>query len=315
MTRKRMTTLRVYRGLPGSGKTTLAKKWVAADPARRARVNRDDLRAQLHDGTFIKGETEGVILAARDAMIGTLLKRGISVTCDDTNLPRRTLRDLKKTGDKHGAAFELVDLTDVPVETCILRDTWRQPSMFGRPPGKVGEAVIRDMYERYIKGKQPVTIDDLSEAENTNEYLPYTGTPGKPPAVIVDIDGTVALKGTRNPFDETRVHEDKPNKPVIILVELLAAQEYEIVFCSGRTNGCYEATQEWLWKNIRLYDYPLHMRKAGDSRKDSIVKYEIFNDHIRNNYDVKYVLDDRRQVIDMYRKLGLTVMDVAGNEF
>lgn len=39
-----MNTLTITRGLPGSGKSTWAKAWTAADPTCRARVNRDDLR-------------------------------------------------------------------------------------------------------------------------------------------------------------------------------------------------------------------------------------------------------------------------------
>ena len=48
-----MPTLVITRGLPASGKTTKAREWVAADPVRRARVNRDDVRAQLHDSAHV----------------------------------------------------------------------------------------------------------------------------------------------------------------------------------------------------------------------------------------------------------------------
>ena len=43
-------------------------------------------------------------------------------------------------------------------------------------------------------------------------------------AVIVDIDGTLALRtGDRSPFDWHRVGEDTPNPPVIELVQLIHA--------------------------------------------------------------------------------------------
>ena len=38
----------IVRGLPGSGKSTFAKRWVAQDPENRVRVSRDDLRYQLY---------------------------------------------------------------------------------------------------------------------------------------------------------------------------------------------------------------------------------------------------------------------------
>jgi hypothetical protein len=37
--------------------------------------------------------------------------------------------------------------------------------------------------------------------------------------------------------------------------------------------------------------------------------------HIRPNYDVKYVIDDRDQVVDMWRSLGLRVLQVAPGNF
>ena len=44
------------------------------------------------------------------------------------------------------------------------------------------------------------------------------------------------------------------------------------------------------------------MREEGDFRKDSIVKEEFYNDVIRDKYFVKYILDDRDQVVEMWRK-------------
>ena len=44
-----MTALVITRGLPGSGKTTYARAWVAEDREHRARVNRDDIRQMLGD--------------------------------------------------------------------------------------------------------------------------------------------------------------------------------------------------------------------------------------------------------------------------
>ena len=57
------------------------------------------------------------------------------------------------------------------------------------------------------------------------------------------------------------------------------------------------------------------MREEGDRRKDNIVKYEIFNKFIRDKYCVNYVLDDRNQVVEMWRKLGLRTLQVADGNF
>ena len=57
------------------------------------------------------------------------------------------------------------------------------------------------------------------------------------------------------------------------------------------------------------------MRATGDPRKDSIVKREIFDREIRDRYRVVGVFDDREQVVQMWRALGLTVFQVAEGDF
>jgi predicted kinase len=137
-----MLELRITRGLPGSGKTTHARWWVSRDVAHRARVNRDDLRAMLHDGVYEGDATEIPLVAARDALIGRLLEMDVSVVVDETCLPERVVDDLRQMAADYGAAFTVEDLRDVPAEECIRRDAARS-----KP---VGEAVIRDYYERWI---------------------------------------------------------------------------------------------------------------------------------------------------------------------
>lgn len=309
-----MAKLIITRGLPGSGKTTAAKKWVAEDPVRRARVNRDDLRAMLHESRHVTdgSGTEQSVRVARNAAITALLKRGVDVTCDDTNLPARTCRDLRALATLAGAYFEVWDLTDVTLDECLRRNAARTDK---KP---VPEEWIRDQWSRYVKNRPwPLALPDAEGDELAVEpYLPRVGTPR---TALVDIDGTVALMVNRGPYDEHRVHEDRPNLPVIANVRALHAAGYRIVFCSGRTDACRAATEEWLHEHVGLVaynePYELYMRAAGDGRRDSVVKLEIFNKHIRDTHDVWVVLDDRRQVVDMWRSLGLTVLQVAEGNF
>jgi tRNA uridine 5-carbamoylmethylation protein Kti12 len=134
--------LRITRGLPGAGKSTYAGEWVSADLGRRARVNRDDLRGMLHAGIFVPDVTEQIIVSARDGMIRELLSQGISVICDDTNLPESAAADLRWLADQYNAEFTVADLRWVPLDVCIAQDAAR--------PRPVGESVIRDYHERYI---------------------------------------------------------------------------------------------------------------------------------------------------------------------
>lgn len=304
-----MTQLVITRGMPGSGKTTYARQWVADDRAHRARVNRDDLRAMLDDGAFVKGVTEPRVIAARDAAISSLLRQGVDVICDDTNLPQRTARDLVRLAARAGAELAVVDMTDVPLETCLL---WN-----GRRADKlpVPEDAIRDMHSRYLAGRGfPLPLPEET-ADTTAVGALYEPKPGTPPAVLVDIDGTVALKGARSPFDETRVHEDRPNLPVIEAVRQEHATGQRVIFMSGRTDACRGATEEWLRVHVGVPWEALHMRPAGDMRKDSVVKRELFDAHVREHYDVRRVYDDRGQVVAMWRSLGLTCLAVAEGNF
>ena len=302
-----MPTLVITRGLPGSGKTTKARAWVAASPRSRARVNRDDLRAMLHDGVWLGHDTETQIIGVRDSTISGLLRRGLDVVCDDTNLPQRTARELAALAARAGAELEVWDLTDVPVEVCVARDAARER--------QVGEQVIRDLHARYVAGKRYPLPVPVAPAEELGTVAAYAGTAGAPKAVMFDIDGTVALMSGRSPYDETRVHEDGPNAAVIEAVRAMHAAGYAVVFCSGRTEASRAATEKWLHEHVRVPFEALYMRAVGDQRRDSIVKAELFDRHIRFAFDVLAVFDDRQQVVDAWRALGLTVFQVAPGDF
>jgi predicted kinase len=309
-----MTVLIATRGIVGSGKTTRARAWVAEDPVGRARVNRDDIRSMAHDGAWVARDdsgpgTERAVLAVRDAAITALLGRGVDVVCDDTNLPSRTVRDLRRLAADAGAGFEVWDLTDVPLDECIRRDTARP----GR--ARVGEHVARDQHARFVAGRPwPLPLpDEPGSAAPADE--PYVPLPDAPPAVLVDLDGTAAVMCDRSPYDETRVSEDTPNEPVLAAVRGMRAMGYDVVFCSGRTDGCRAATEAWLNAHTGIPYVALLMRRAGDQRADAVVKRELFDAHIRGRYAVVAVFDDRDSVVAMWRAMGLTVFQVAPGDF
>jgi len=133
------------------------------------------------------------------------------------------------------------------------------------------------------------------------------------PAIIVDIDGTIAHMWDRGPFDWSRVGEDAPHEDMIALIKIL--QWYrDVLFVSWRSDECRGETQKWLNKYFDGCCTSLHMRKAGDNRKDSIVKYEILQELIKEYY-IEYVFDDRDQVVKMWREAGLRCLQVAPGNF
>lgn len=302
------------RGLPGCGKTFWSLAQVAAAPVGEVvRANRDDIRAMLYgpDYSTPVHAAEQHVTAVQRATVERFLADGRTVILDDTNLRLKYLREWANLAAKLGAEFEVVDFLDVPVETCVARDANRR-SQGGR---FVGPDVIRGMHDRFLRGKGSLPVPVLDAPEPVGSK-PYTGTPGAPKAIIVDIDGTVALHGERNPYDTSRYDEDGPNEPVIEQVRLAADAGYVVLFTSGRSEEFFEVTAGWIARHV-IAGYPqeLIMRKAGDVRNDAVVKLELFDQHIRDRFDVRWVLDDRNRVVEAWRSIGLSVMQVAPGDF
>jgi medium-chain acyl-[acyl-carrier-protein] hydrolase len=131
------------RGLPAAGKTSWARREVERQGDRPIRISLDDLR-QMFFERRVSPEGEAFLLAARDALVRLALDSGRDVILDATNLDPAFEDGVRDIIDgRHGVRLDFADFTSVPLETCIRRDHSRE-----RP---VGEAVIRDMFRRFIR--------------------------------------------------------------------------------------------------------------------------------------------------------------------
>lgn len=272
------------KGLPGSGKSTWAKKLIAENPNRYKRINKDDLRAMLDDSRH-SHDSEKFILQVRDAMILMAIENGKHVIVDDTNLaPKHEVRIRELVKDK--AEVIIKDFTDIPLEICIERDLKRSAS--------VGERVIRGMHKQFLRKVE-------TYAENAD----------LPKAIIVDIDGTLAKMNGRSAFDWSKVKDDTCNDVVKGLVN---AYPGTVIIFSGRDGVCKRDTIDWLKANDIRYA-ELFMRDEGNNEKDAIIKRRMFEQNIRGKYFIEYVLDDRNQVVEMWREMGLICLQVAEGDF
>jgi predicted kinase len=288
------------KGLPASGKSTWAKDQVARSNGKIKRINKDDLRDMIDAGVWSK-RNEKDILKVRDKLIQHYLSNDCSVIVDDTNLAPKHQAALEEIAQGFQCNFEIRDFLDVPLDECIRRDLAR--------PVSVGERVIKSMYNTFLKPKPDVA---QYQAPEHNEDLPN--------CIIVDIDGTLAHMNGRSPYDYTKVKTDVVDEQVRDIIWRYAQRDPNetpstyIMVVSGREDSCKADTEQWLQDNQIPHD-ELHMRKTGDLRNDTIIKQEIYEEWIKDRYNVRFVLDDRNRVVDMWRNLGLKVLQVAPGDF
>lgn len=146
--------------------------------------------------------------------------------------------------------------------------------------------------------------------------------------IICDIDGTIADCEHRRHYITNKpknhdafyagVRDDKPIGKIIYLLGTLL--EYHIppslIFVTGRPERTRKDTEWWLSEYLHLYphDYQMFMRKDKDYRQDYMVKQDILDKYIDKS-KVLFVLDDRDQVVQMWRRNGLTCLQVAEGNF
>lgn len=101
--------------------------------------------------------------------------------------------------------------------------------------------------------------------------------------------------------------KDAPIHSVIKLVRAIS-QIYDITYITGRPMSHRDVTLNWLREN-RLPLGNLVMRATGDHRPDFEVKEELYNDYVIPFIGVAdIVIEDRDQVVEMWRAMGITCL-------
>lgn len=141
---------------------------------------------------------------------------------------------------------------------------------------------------------------------------------------IFDIDGTIAntdhrvhhLEGDKKDWDAwyAKAQGDTPYWEIVDLMHLAYGSGIKIVICTGRDEKCRKETEEWLNKHDLLY-HSLYMRKKGDRRDDTIVKFELLEQIQDDGYDPVLVFEDRDRVVQMWRDAGLKCLQVKPGEY
>ncbi|CUM43540.1 phosphatase domain-containing protein [Streptomyces gardneri] len=305
-----MPVVHVMTGLPASGKTTAARALQAEAEGRVRRVNLDDLRTMLDVPAPERGRShahERTVLDIQDAAVRSAVDDGFDVVVDNTHLTPHIPKRLKAAVTGRPVTFVVHDFTDVPVDECVRRDAARE-----RPVGEEIIRILADKHAKATRGGWRLTAEWLGDRP---AGTPYVADQALPSAVMCDIDGTLALRGDRGPYDFTRCDLDLLNVSVRdALRAFRAAESDRIVLLSGRSEDHREITEAWLARHGVPYD-ELWMRASDDGRGDDIVKAELFDAHVRHRYAVRVSLDDRDRVVALWRRMGLPTWQVNYGNF
>lgn len=312
-------------GPPGSGKSTLARHMKeCADEnsvySHTVYVNQDSQGPNRHFQIFEEAIKEGKV-----------------VIVDRMNFNKQQRQRYIEVAKKAGYTVHAYVLCETPT-TCLERMLKRE----GHETIK-DEKGARSALQTFItKYEAPEFSEGIDLIER---FYPETL---KPKCIVVDLDGTLCniehrrhfvippktsnVLGQLDPLDPTEppksfkkdwgsffkgIPDDKVNVWCLELVKRFAPN-YEIVFCSGRDENQKKATVEWIEKNTGLSeykDYTLFMRHRNDSRQDYLVKEILLDFEILPRFSPLFMVDDRKQVVDMWRRRGFVTLACDEGDF
>ena len=284
-------------GISGAGKSTWAKNFIAKNE-NYVRVSRDEFRYMLKNQQICENKIENLITElCEDVIIKSLVKKQ-NVIIDNTNLKLKYINNFIKLVQDY-ADIEYI-LFDTSVEKCIERDKNREK--------QVGEKIINKMNNDLKILKENFNFQYVKK-NKTRKIIKPDFNSELPNVICFDIDGTLALMGDRSPYDWDKISIDSLNEIVAEQIEFHRYMKRKIIILSGRDSSCKELTEKWLKTNGIKYDY-IFMRKENDFRKDSIIKKELYEENIKDKFNLLCVYDDRISIIKMWAELGIFCFSV-----
>lgn len=286
-------------GPPGSGKSTESHKH-DINGYSAVRISQDDQGQKEHLALFHRSvnERKNIIVDRMNFDIGQR---------------RRYIDPARKAG------YDVqIEVFHVPMEICMDRCRARKDHPTIKTEEDVQEAVtfFFRKYQRVEDTEADWVIRHGWDRKNDTK------------AIVCDLDGTMSdpkarLKYVRveNRKDANwpRFFEEMVNDPVnhwcSELIHMMS-ERYPIIYATGRPADYEEHTELWLNENkLRIAGSHLFMRQKKDHRRDDIVKEIILEFEIKPRYDILFVVDDRLQVTEMWRKHGHTVLQCAKGDF
>lgn len=290
-----MKKLIILVGPPGSGKSRFAKDVIP-------------------DYVYINQDSQG---KGHINIFNDAISRRWDVIVDRMNFSKAQRDIYLKPAKDAGYETEIVVIHESS-ETCLSR----MASRTNHPTIKDQETALKVMnffLSRYER------VED-NEADHVTRVWP---SQSKVRAIYCDLDGTLCDVEHRRHFVRGEgkkdwksffegISLDPINEPVERVVKCMSHLIYPIVYCTGRSEQYRDVTTEWLSRHGLLnldHGTYLFMRPRSDSRADFITKELLLDFEVLTRFDILFCLDDRDQVVDMLRRRGLTVFQVAKGDF
>lgn len=303
-------------GISGSGKSVTARNLIKNSVNPTIIVSRDGVRRLLfgfndynikefYNNKEERAKMEMEVNRYSDTLIYDALERGHDVILDETHLHYKFLKDLQ-----YWNVPVTILHTMCPLDVAISRDGQRLQS--------VGEEIIKVQYQKHTS-----LVERLeNEPINFKPFVKNNYSKEKQDVIIFDIDGTIAHKGRRNPYDMSKVNLDTVDvftmdvMKGLLKLSLEPNSNFTVMLCSGREKKSLLKTIEWLYnKGVENpNEIPMLFRSNGDTRADWKVKQE-FWEEISEHYNIVGMFDDRLQVVRRARMLGYKVLNVEYNNF
>ena len=130
-------------GVPGAGKTTVAKKVV--DKGYHY-LNADQIRAELYGSESEQGDKEEVF-AIFFQRLEEAMEKGLSIVIDNTNLNPRQREPILERAKRFGYQDVQLWFLDVPLPLCLARNQNRERI--------VPDDIVTNMYNELNKNGRP----------------------------------------------------------------------------------------------------------------------------------------------------------------
>lgn len=305
----------ILSGVSGSGKTTFAETLIQEN-INRVRLNRDDLRKTLFnvnqtDTSYYARKDirrcENLVSEIIDQAMYDMLNKGLDIVLDNTHLKEKYINDIIRKFN-HLSDINLIFTHDLSKETLNSFKTRLEDRYKGSDNIQEKISYIDRQWNQYRNLKQ-VFVEDNILFPQSNPQIKFDKS--LPSVYGFDIDGTLALKGDRDIFDDSKLHLDTEIQEVGEVLRALNSRGYGIIFLSGRQDSCKDSTQKWLEDNGLWPDgTEMFMRAAKDQRPDYIIKEELLREQIAPKYNLLAMWDDRLQVTREYYRLGVFTHNV-----